>query len=256
MKQSNSLYIGVCRSAVALVAIFFAQHVLAECIVDPEADVIVSIDANSGCDNVVDHEGCFIDDAIGSCSTTFDDGQTLKVDSTLDAQGKAVWTVDADSDLGVDMAIINGGAQGKNNCSYMYDSDAFEGIGGDLKSNDEVQNITGAFFCSDGQLDEAPPVAEELPQCGTQESGEPLDNTGIQCGSDRAIVCNFEVDEPSFGVNDGNCCLCNISPVATCLEGDPDCPIEDGVKVGETIDTIGLSSPGCYRDARRQWTCY
>lgn len=248
MKQSNSRYIGVCRSAAALVAIFFAQHVLAECIVDPEADTILSIDANQGCEDIADHEGCSINDAIGSCSTTIG-GQTLSVTSTLGADGKAEWTVDADSDLGVDVAVINGGSGGKNNCSYIYDSDAFDGIGGDLKSNGDVQNITGASFCSDGQQELAV-VAEPLPLCGTLESGEPLDNTGIQCGDDRAIVCNFEVDEPSFGVDNGSCCVCNITEVDQCLQGDLDCPIEDGVRVGETLINLGLQSPGAYFDGR------
>lgn len=255
MKQANSPYIGVSRSVAGLVTIFFAQYVLAECIVDPGAGTVFSIDANQGCDNIAGHEGCSINNAIGSCSTTIG-GQTLSVTSTLGANGQAEWTVDAGSDLGIDVAVINGGAQGKNNCSYMYDSDAFEGIGGDLKSNGEVQNITGAFFCSDGQQDSAPPVAEPLPQCGTLESGEPLDNTGIQCGTDRAIVCNFEIDEPSFGANDGSCCVCNISEIDQCLEGDLDCPIENGVRVGEIIDVLGLPSPGAWRDARGVWHFY
>lgn len=255
MKHSTSPYVGIIRPALAFIAIFFSQHVMAVCLIEPEADKILSIDANQGCDNIAGHQGCFIKNAIGSCSSIFPDGKTLEVTSSLGANG-AEWDVTG-SDLGVKAAIINGGSQGKNNCAYMYDSDAFDGFGGDLKSNGDIQNITGAFFCSDGQLDAAEVIAEPMPMCGTQES-DPLDNTGIQCGSDRAIVCNFEIDEPRFGIGDGeNCCVCNITEVDTCLEGDTDCQTtEDGVRAAETTFTIGLQSPGAWRDGRGVWHFY
>jgi len=255
MKYSPPPFIRVARSVFAFIAIFLAQHVMAECIVEPEADKILSVDANQGCANIAGHQGCLINNAIGSCSIEID-GKTLSVTSSLDATGKAVWSVDGGSDLGVKAAIINGGAQGKNNCSYLYNEDALEGFGGDLKTNGDTQNITGAYFCSDGQFDAGPVIAEPMPLCNTVESGNPLDNTGVQCGSDRAIVCNFEVDEPAFGTTDGeNCCVCNITELDTCLEGDPECPSHN-VLIGEIIDTLGLPSPGAWRDARGVWHYY
>jgi len=89
------------------------------------------------------------------------------------------------------------------------------------------QPITAISLCY-GLGNSAPPPPPPLPlktlkACGLQSI---LDATGVSCpASGRTLVCNFELDKPFFGLNDGtdSCCVCNNNNEAL-VECDPSQP--------------------------------
>ena len=82
------------------------------------------------------------------------------------------------------------------------------------------QPITGISLCY-GLGNSAPPPPPPLPlktlkACGLQSI---LDDTGVTCpASGKTLVCNFELDKPFFGLNDGtdSCCVCNSAALVEC----------------------------------------
>ncbi len=236
----------------------------ADCIdSDPPALAVMSIDANNSCSDINGYGGCFINDGIGSCSFS-SGGKSFTVDSTQAADGRVLWSVREGSDLGVKVMVANGGAQGKNNCSYTYAFDTFSGQAGDLKPNGSIQNITGAFFCTDGSFaapPPPPPVAENLPLCQdpiSQPDVGFLDETGIRCPApDPAtglvppvVVCNLEKDKPDWGATDGSglCCQCGIpeGTQTSCFvtPDSPECTREMTVDPTQAVELMFFRADG------------
>jgi len=197
MKNRNKISYGPIQVVAILAAFTFAQPALSDCVQsDPRADTILDIDANSGCANIQDQEGCTIDKvANGTCTYTDSTDATrwFTVNSDLNPDGSLVWSLADGSTLGIDTAVIGGGAGGKNNCGYIHDSDVNKGSGGDCKGvidefgncDGDFQNITGLAVCTDGIDDVAPPppvVAEKLTFCSSPDTPDVngvLDETGI-----------------------------------------------------------------------------
>lgn len=237
MKNRNKISYGPIQLVAILAAFTFAQPALSDCVQsDPPADTILDIDANSGCANIQDQEGCTIDKvANGTCTYTdpTDATRWFTVNSVLNTDGSLSWALDSLSTItGVDTAIIGGGAGGKNNCGYIHNVDVASGSGGDCKGvidefgicDGVFQNITGLAVCTDGIDDVAPPppvVAEKLTFCSSPDTPNDngfLDETGIRCPVDEfgnqkpVVVCNFEKDKEDWGTTDGSdvCCQCGI----------------------------------------------
>lgn len=255
MKNRNITSYGPIQVVAILAAFTFAQPALSDCVQsDPPADTILDIDANSGCANIQDQEGCTISKvANGTCTYTdpTDATRWFTVNSDLNPDGSLVWSLTDGSTLGIDTAVIGGGAGGKNNCGYIHNSDVNKGSGGDCKGvidefgncDGVFQNITGLAVCTDGIDDVAPPppeVAEVLPNCDVNSV---LDETGITCPTysqaevtaawdahnldpvnvpapdfkfddqKPVVVCNFEKDKTDWGTTDGSdvCCQCGIA---------------------------------------------
>lgn len=87
------------------------------------------------------------------------------------------------------------------------------------------QPITAISLCYGlGNKAPTPPVAElkTLKACGDQTF---LDQTGVSCevGGPRALVCNFELDKPFFGLADNTdtCCVCNSAALVQCDPSQP-----------------------------------
>jgi len=199
MKIRNITSYGPIPVVAILAAFTFAQPALSDCVQsDPPADTILDIDANSGCANIQDQEGCTIDKVDNGTCTYIDpvnkdingDPLFFTVDSELNTDGSLSWWLDEGSTItGVDTAIIGGGAGGKNNCGYIHNVDVASGSGGDCKGvidgdgncDGVFQNITGLAVCTDGTDDVAPSppvVAKDLPNCDFDNE---LDDTGITC---------------------------------------------------------------------------
>jgi len=88
-----------------------------------------------------------------------------------------------------------------------------------------------------------PPVPKVTKSCDIDAV---LDATGIQCPADgsRALVCNFELDDPFFGTADGSdtCCVCNNAALTECdatvPSGEPNaCPDGGAGKAGTEVTT-------------------
>ena len=257
MKNRNKISYGPIQVVAILAAFTFAQPALSDCVQsDPPADTILDIDANSGCANIQDQEGCTIDKVADGTCTYIDPVNTdingdplfFTVNSVLHTDGSLSWALDPLSTItGIDTAVIGGGAGGKNNCGYIHNSDVNKGSGGDCKGvivdgicDGVFQNITGLAVCTDGQDDVPPPppeVAENLAFCSSEDTSNvngTLDKTGILCprytaedpppaGSDYIIgdqkpvvVCNFEKDKKDWGTTDGSDVCCQ------CGVGDTD----------------------------------
>lgn len=86
--------------------------------------------------------------------------------------------------------------------------------------------ITAISLCYGlGNAAPPPPVASTIKSCNLDAS---LDQTGVACpASGRTLVCNFELDTPFYGLNNGSdsCCVCNTG--GELQECDP------GVAAGE-----------------------
>ena len=262
MKNRNKISYGPIQVVAILAAFTFAQPALSDCVQsDPPADTILDIDANSGCANIQDQEGCTIDKVANGTCTYIDPVNTdingdplfFTVNSVLNTDGSLSWALDPLSSItGVDTAIIGGGAGGKNNCGYIHNSDVNKGSGGDCKGvidefgncDGNFQNITGLAVCSDGIDDVAPPtpeVAKDLPNCDLTNK---LDDTGIQCPLDDmgvekpVVVCNFEKDKKDWGVTDGTdvCCQCGIVAQQTACVVTEDETVDNACTKSMTVD--------------------
>jgi hypothetical protein len=221
-----------------LIIFGLAESAIAECVDSFSSDnliqqaTVVSIDANNGCDDIANQEGCSIKNPDVGSTCSFDNGEkrfTVKVDDI--GQLGLRWSLIQEnnaSNVEIDTAIIGGGSTGKNNCAAFHPFDVTSGSGGDCKNRDgengpciSYQNITSLDVCSDLRQEDPPPaapVAETLPNCQPDppELGL-LDSTGIQCppGGDPVVVCNLEKGKKDWGTTDGTdiCCQCNITDV-------------------------------------------
>ena len=90
-----------------------------------------------------------------------------------------------------------------------------------LLVNDVPQTVTAISLCYGlGNAAPQPPLATPIKSCNLEAS---LDQTGVSCPTGgRALVCNFELDQPFYGLNDGSdtCCVCN-DPNSVLQECDP-----------------------------------
>lgn len=94
-----------------------------------------------------------------------------------------------------------------------------------LTVNGVDQPITGISLCYGlGNTAPQPPVIEPktIKACGQSTL---LDNTSVSCqvGGPRALVCNFELDKPFFGLADNTdtCCVCNSAALVQCDPSQP-----------------------------------
>lgn len=93
-----------------------------------------------------------------------------------------------------------------------------------LTVNGTDQLIDGINLCYGlGNEAPTPPPLKSTKSCNAEAF---LDATGIACPTNgqRTLVCNFELDEPFFGLNNGSddCCVCNSgTPDGTLAGCDP-----------------------------------
>lgn len=106
----------------------------------------------------------------------------------------------------------SGGVTADSNMSLM--------VGG------QPQQVTAISLCYGlGNAAPPPPVATTIKSCNIDAN---LDQTGVACpATGRTLVCNFELDTPFYGLNNGSdsCCVCNTG--GELQECDP------GVAAGE-----------------------
>lgn len=78
-----------------------------------------------------------------------------------------------------------------------------------LPVNGQPQVISAISLCYGlGNSAPPPPVASTVKSCNIDNV---LDQTGVMCpATGRALVCNFELDLPFYGLNNqDSCCVCN-----------------------------------------------
>jgi len=194
-------------------------------------DVILSMDTRSpdasgqltGPENPADA------DASGeSASYTITDGTTLSF---------------SDSTTPIDYVVIK---SGRDVSVAMYPSGGVTDDGNLTVTVDGMDETISAFSLCYGLGNEAPPPPPPL-TTKSCDLDSVLDATGIECPADgsRALVCNFELDDPFFGTADGSdtCCVCNNAALPECDPGVPAgepnaCPDSVGSKVGVEVPTL------------------
>jgi hypothetical protein len=84
------------------------------------------------------------------------------------------------------------------------------------------QTVSAISLCYGlGNAAPQPPLATPIKSCNLEAT---LDQTGVSCPTGgRALVCNFELDQPFYGLNDGSdtCCVCN-DPNSVLQECNPE----------------------------------
>jgi hypothetical protein len=140
----------------------------------------------------------------------------------------------SDSTTPIDYAVIK---SGRDVSVAMYPSGGVTSDGNLTVTVDGEDQVISAFSLCYALGNEAPPPpsATVTKSCDLDAI---LDATGIQCPTDgsRALVCNFELDDPFFGTIDGSdiCCVCNSDSLEECdpgaVAGEPNaCPTPKGV---------------------------
>ncbi len=205
MKNRKLIKYGAIQAVAILAAVAFTQPVLAICVESEPtaAEMVFSVDANSGCSSINNHFGCTVDKfnkaGFGTCTYKFVDSEFGQRGYIVYAQldlntGGLAWDVEQvnpDAPVGVDVTMFGGGFQG-NNCGYSFEFDLFgsgvangiSGAGGDCKVTsvddpsysdcDTFQNVTSLDVCTNNinesppPTPEDPPVAVVLDSCQTQ----------------------------------------------------------------------------------------
>jgi len=122
----------------------------------------------------------------------------------------------------IDYALLK---SGKNIAVIIYPSG---GVNEDANMKLTVagvdQTITAISLCYGlGNVAPPPPPPPPLVSIKSCDLNNLLDTTRVTCpSSGKSLVCNFELDKPFYGLNDGSdsCCVCNSSAI----ECDPAVP--------------------------------
>jgi len=139
----------------------------------------------------------------------------------------------SDSMMPIDYVVVK---SGRDVSVAMYPSGGVTSDANLTVTVDGIDKTISKFSLCYGLGNEAPPPPPPL-TTKSCDLDAILDATGVKCPTDgsRALVCNFELDDPFYGTADGSdtCCVCNNDALPECdpgaVAGDPEaCTIPKG----------------------------